>query len=79
MPSRYICSVLEEMRECHKHRNFSYLPGLIEEAQTMANRMECGLQDRSSLRYVQKEAKKLRREVKRLEKRKARLEATLTD
>lgn len=43
MPNRYICDVLEEMRKCHETRNFSYLLGLIEEAQTMANRMESSL------------------------------------
>ena len=37
---RLICSILDDMRDCHKTRNYSYLPGLIEEAQYRANRME---------------------------------------
>ena len=37
---RTICSVLEEMRSCNETKNYSYLLGLIEEAQAMANKME---------------------------------------
>ena len=40
MSNRYICTVLDEMRDCVKTSNFSYLSGLIEEAQSLANRME---------------------------------------
>lgn len=43
--SRSLCSVLEEMRVCYKTRNFAQLLGLIEEAQTYANRMESKLSD----------------------------------
>jgi len=43
MANRYLCSVLDEMRECTKTLNFSYLLGLIEEAQTLGNRMEAKL------------------------------------
>jgi DNA helicase TIP49 (TBP-interacting protein) len=39
-----MCDVLYEMREAYKTRNFSYLKGLIEEAQTYANRMEAKLE-----------------------------------
>jgi hypothetical protein len=46
MPSRYICDVLDEMRSCDKTKNYSYLPGLIEEAQVLANRMEAALDER---------------------------------
>lgn len=49
MTNRYICDILEEMRKCHETRNYSYLPGLIEEAQSLANRMEAALQDKSDL------------------------------
>jgi hypothetical protein len=35
-----MCSILEEMRECDKTKNYSYLNSLIEEAQSSANRME---------------------------------------
>ena len=40
MANRYLCTVLDEMRECVKTLNFSYLLGLIEEVQTLGNRME---------------------------------------
>ena len=43
--NRYICTVLEEMRQCTKNLNFSVLPSLIEEAQILSNRMEAKLHD----------------------------------
>lgn len=49
-PNRTICDVLEELRQCYKTRNFSYMPGLVEEAQSMANRMEAALWDQSDLK-----------------------------
>lgn len=45
-PNRYICDVFDEMRKCNETRNYSYLLGLIEEAQTMVNRMETRLSDK---------------------------------
>ena len=38
--NRTICGVFEEMRSCNETRNYSYLLGLVEEAQSMANKME---------------------------------------
>jgi len=38
--SRTICAVFEEMRTSNETKNYSYLLGLIEEAQSMANKME---------------------------------------
>lgn len=40
---RMLCSVLEDMRTCHKSRDYSRMETLIEEAQVYANRMEDGL------------------------------------
>lgn len=40
---RTMCDVLLEIREMHKTHNYSYLLGLVEEAQSMANRMEAKL------------------------------------
>ena len=37
---RLLCEILDDMRDCHKTHNYSYLSGLIEEAQYRANRME---------------------------------------
>ena len=49
MPNRLVCRVLDEMRDCSKTRNFSYLDGLIEEVQVLVNRMESKLMDQKDL------------------------------
>lgn len=64
MPNRTLCNVLQEMRTCCKTKNFSYLEGLIEEAQTLANRMEAALWDQKEFLRTQKKHKKLKAEVK---------------
>ena len=74
MPNRYICNVLEEMRSCYKTRNFAPLMGLIEEAQTLANRMEAGLEDKRDVAYYREQRSQLRDEIRKLEKKKAKLE-----
>ena len=66
MPSRYICDVLSEMRKLHKTRNYSCLLGLIEEAQTMANRMEAALDEKQSYERWHKKAKKEKENYKAL-------------
>lgn len=66
--NRHICDVLREMRECFKTYNFSYLPGLIEEAQSMANRMESALEDRRDFRDMEKVQKKLKNKLKEKQK-----------
>ena len=43
MLSRTACEVLEEIRKLDETKNYSYLLGLIEELQSMCNRMEAGL------------------------------------
>ena len=58
MPRRYLCDVLEEMRKCHKTRNFAPMLGLIEEAQTLGNRMEAALGEKKDLERWHDEAKK---------------------
>ena len=63
MANRYLCSVLEEMRECNKTLNFSYLLGLIEEAQTLGNRMEAKL-------YEIKDFERLHEDIRDLKKKK---------
>lgn len=37
---RMLCSILDDMRNCHKTHNYSYMEALIEELQYRANRME---------------------------------------
>ena len=67
MPNRLLCAVLDEMRDCVKTTNFSYLPGLIEEAQSLANRMEAHL-------YEIKDYNRLHKDIKVLKKKKQKLE-----
>ena len=74
MANRYLCDVLDEMRKCVKTLNFSYLLGLIEEAQTLGSRMESKLFDikdfdrlHEEIRDLKKKKKKLEQEVEALE------------
>lgn len=62
MPNRTICDVLDEMRTCLKTVNFSYLLSLIEEVQTMANRMERRLWDQYDTKELHKEIRELKDE-----------------
>ncbi len=72
--SRTLCDVLEEMRKLDETKNYAGLLGLIEEAQSMGNRMEAKLTDLrdfkdfdEELREKKKELKKLRVQVRDLE------------
>jgi len=67
MANRYLCTVLDEMRECVKTLNFSYLLGLIEEVQTLGNRMESRL-------FEIKDFERLHKEIKALEKKRKKIE-----
>ena len=67
MPNRLLCTVLDEMRECVKTLNFSYLLGLIEEAQTLGSRMESRL-------FEIKDFERLHKEIKALEKKRKKIE-----
>lgn len=74
-PSRTFCQVLDEMRACYKTCNFGAMPGLIEELQTIGNRMEAHLDTkkdyfrlRDDIREAREELHKLRNETKLLEK-----------
>ena len=66
-PNRSLCSVLEAMRDCHKTRNFSYLLGLIEEAQYLASRMEAGLGDKRDVKYWVGKKAEMKKEIRELE------------
>ena len=72
MANRYLCDVLNEMRKCVKTLNFSYLLGLIEEAQTLGSRMEAKL-------YDIKDFERLHEEIKALQKKKKKLEEKLEE
>lgn len=67
MPRRYLCSVLDEMRDCIKTLNFSYLLGLIEEAQVLGNRMEAALGSKDEIKRREERIEELRKEKKTLQ------------
>ncbi len=78
---RYVCDVLEEMRKCHETHNYAPLLGLIEETQSMVNRMEAALSAKDSIQRWEEEKqekkkyyKELKAKVKELEKKKKKLE-----
>ncbi len=66
--NRYICDVLEEMRTSIKTLNFAMIPSLIEEVQTMANRMEMALEDMKDLKTLKDEIHEKKEELKILKK-----------
>jgi hypothetical protein len=74
MPNRYVCDVLEEIRKCYETRNFSGLLGLIEEVQTLVNRMEAGLRDYSDAGYNEDRIADIKKELKELKKEKRKLQ-----
>lgn len=72
--NRYICDTLKEMRDSIKvlsvwniPRTKAVLLSLIEENQSMANRMEAKLGDMNDLVRLDKDIKKKRLELKALE------------
>ena len=72
--NRYVCEVLEEMRTCTKTLNFALIPSLIEEVQTMVNRMEMALHDMKDLQLLKDNIVKKKEELEKLEKKIEKLE-----
>ena len=68
MPNRLLCAVFDEMRACVKTGNFSYLLGLIEEAQILGSRMESKLFDIKDFDRLHEEIRDLKKKKKNLEK-----------
>jgi hypothetical protein len=66
--NRVVCDVLEEMRTCTKTLNFALIPSLVEEVQTMVNRMEMALGDLKDLQALKDDIVKKKKELKNLEK-----------
>ncbi len=66
MPNRFLCDALDEMRECYKTYNFSVIMSLIEECQTLGNRMEAALQDQHDTRNLASEIRELKKEKRQL-------------
>ena len=54
------------MRALDKTKNYSCLLSLIEEVQTLVNRMEGALSDIHDMEYLQKQRKDLKKELKEL-------------
>lgn len=65
--SRLLCDVLEDMRIVLKTLNFSSLPGLVEEAQVLGNRMESKLRQYKAIKESEKYAAELKAEIVLLE------------
>lgn len=70
--SRYICLVLQEMRDLIKATAMregakDTMYSLVEEAQIMANRMEAGLDDNKTMESAHKNISKLRKQIDSLE------------
>lgn len=63
-----ICSVIDEVRKMHKHRDYSRLPACIEEIQGMADRMENALYGMKDMRLLKKRIKKGYRKLKVINK-----------
>lgn len=74
MPNRTVCDVLSEMRTCVKTLNFSYVESLIEECQTLANRMEASLWDQKDYDSYKDSIREIKAELKTLKKEKSRLQ-----
>ena len=64
---RTLCDVLEEMRKCNETRNYAPIAGLIEEAQSMGNRMESGLAEVKDLQKMSEAWATARKELKKTE------------
>lgn len=67
---RWACDILYDMREAHKVHNYSYLLSLIEEMQYAANRMESAISDLGAIEKNKEELHNLKKEVKKLKKKK---------
>lgn len=84
MPNRFVCDVLKEMRknlsiltDAKLNRgeaiSLAVLKSLVEEAQTMVNRMEAALHDKNDLNYYKDKVRELKEELKELKKEKKEL------
>jgi peptidoglycan hydrolase CwlO-like protein len=74
MLHRYMCDALDELRKLYETRNFSPMLGLIEEIQSMGNRMESRIHQVHDWEEYDKEikeklakVKELRAEIEKLE------------
>ena len=68
--NRTLCDVLSEMRKAYETRNFSYLLGLIEEAQSMGQKMEAKLYSIRDFKNLEQEIKQAKKELRALTEKK---------
>jgi len=67
-PKRYLCDVLEDMRNSIKMLAIYRIPPLIEEAQTLAGRMEGALEDQKSIEILDRDVHRLKAARRALKK-----------
>ena len=86
MVNRYLCTVLDECRTALNKLNIltikstkRMLGTLVEEIQVLGNRMEAGLRDIRDYDYDLNEHRKIKREIKQMEWKKADLSAEVED
>lgn len=65
---RTICDMLEEIRNCFKTHNYSPIPGIVEEIQSAANRMESALESAKQIPKIMAERSKKKDELRKIEK-----------
>jgi len=79
VPHRYVCEVLDEIRTAVKVGRIDMIVGLVEEAQTLVNRMEAKLHDYADVGYNLDEARKLRKTLRELRDQADIIEETLEE
>lgn len=81
MPNRFVCSVLDEMRDCIKTLRFDRMKGLIEEAQTLVNRMEARIHDMNDHEFnrYRENIRTLKKEIRDLKQQKYNLQNDIED
>ncbi len=73
-PNRTVCEVLDELRKCNETRNYAYMLSLVEEVQSLANKMEASLSDKGDVKSWTEERAKLKKEIRELEEKKKALQ-----
>jgi peptidoglycan hydrolase CwlO-like protein len=90
MTNRYVCDALKEIRanldnieKVSTNRSIvissSTIRALVEETQTMVNRMEAAIQDKNDLDYYKDKASDIKKEIKKLKKERDKLNKELDE
>jgi len=66
--NRWLCDVVDEMRQCLKTLRFDIMPGLVEEVQSIGNRMEAAIRDEKEFDTLKDEIHDLKIQKRRLER-----------